>query len=988
MQIFKCIAISACICFYAINKLPAQQIPFDTYTPKDGLVNNRIKKIVQDSKGQLYFLTYGGLSIYDGARFANFTKAEGLGSDIVNDVMEMGNDSVWIATNTRELNYIFKGVLKKINTADGFYPIINSFCRINRSTLYIAADEGLYRFSGNRFIKVPLLKNGSPTNYDFINSIIPVKDYLLVITDPITGENKGRVFLYSIKENKIVADIGGLSCFSFVDIENNIWLCTADGIKIIDKLELQNGKIIFKTLPKKYMALAGKKTSLLFFDSQKNLWMPQEDGLLKIDSTGAIQKITTDNGLANNKISNLFEDREGLLWFITENFGVQKLVNSSIELIIKPFGNKVDAIAVTASGDSVFYYDVSAKKIILQASGGFKIFSLANTADDIYFITVSGSNIYLNGGRHIYQFSTTQLNTSKINPALVYTDTLESKMSVGIADANGVVTVLGASYLTSIIGKKSVYRHRIKYYADEAALDSKGHIWIASRASELYMLKTNPADAGNYLQLVKDFSREAKLNAPRSIIIDKENNIWVGTREEGVYCFKLNEKFQLELLKHITKKEGLTENFITWLYCDKGGVLWLGTSSGIDKIIWNNGNCIINNVTKSANIYPFIIRIAEDNKNNILAITQDGNLLKIGAAQKTVSPFVPQFFITTIKAGNNYFSVADAVHQFTYKENNIVFKIASPCFYDEKQIRYSYILGGSENNNWSEPVHNAEINFINLPAGKYDLKIRADYPAVKYPPKIIGYSFIINPPWWQTWWFRLMIGLLSAGMLGLVIRNYYSIKLEKQKNILEKQQIVEKERTRIAADIHDDLGAGLSTIRFLSEKVKRNSFGAVTKDDAEKIVINSNELVQKMNELIWAMNEKNDTLEDLVFYTRSYAAEYLEENNLAHHIYLPETIRVIIISGELRRNVFLTVKESLHNIVKHAGAKNVSIQISTGKNLFINIKDDGVGFDADNNKAGNGLKNMQKRMQSINGRLTVSGNDGVEVKIDVPLSQG
>ena len=202
---------------------------------------------------------------------------------------------------------------------------------------------------------------------------------------------------------------------------------------------------------------------------------------------------------------------------------------------------------------------------------------------------------------------------------------------------------------------------------------------------------------------------------------------------------------------------------------------------------------------------------------------------------------------------------------------------------------------------------------------------------------------------------------------------------------MEKQQAIEKERTRIASDMHDDLGAGLSTIRFLSEKVKRNSFSDVTKNDAEKIAVNSNEMVQKMNEIIWAMNEKNDTLEDLLFYTRSYAVEYCEENNLDCATYLPETVPAVFVSGEIRRNVFLTVKESLHNIVKHANAKKVTIDFKINAALLVTIKDDGKGLPENGKGSGNGLRNMQKRIESVNGIFEIVNTDGVIVKIKVPL---
>jgi signal transduction histidine kinase len=188
--------------------------------------------------------------------------------------------------------------------------------------------------------------------------------------------------------------------------------------------------------------------------------------------------------------------------------------------------------------------------------------------------------------------------------------------------------------------------------------------------------------------------------------------------------------------------------------------------------------------------------------------------------------------------------------------------------------------------------------------------------------------------------------------------------------------------------MHDDLGAGLSTIRFLSEKVKRNSFSDVTKDDADKIVINSNELVEKMNDIIWAMNEKNDSLEDLLFYSRSYAMEYCEDNNLECNVFLPDPIPDIFISGEIRRNIFLTIKESLHNIVKHASASKVEIRFDIDEHLMVRILDNGKGMMENQQGEGNGLINMQKRMALLNGSLTMKTEQGVVIEFQVPLNQG
>jgi len=157
--------------------------------------------------------------------------------------------------------------------------------------------------------------------------------------------------------------------------------------------------------------------------------------------------------------------------------------------------------------------------------------------------------------------------------------------------------------------------------------------------------------------------------------------------------------------------------------------------------------------------------------------------------------------------------------------------------------------------------------------------------------------------------------------------------------------------------------------------------------DIERIGIASTELIDKMNEIIWAMNEKSDSLEDLLYYTRSYAMEYCDDNNLECTIQLPEPIPAVFVSGEMRRNIFLTIKESLHNIVKHAGASIVSIAVDAGESLSIRISDNGKGF-FENGKSsdGNGLRNMQKRMLSIGGEITVKSNNGVTISMQVPLT--
>lgn len=210
--------------------------------------------------------------------------------------------------------------------------------------------------------------------------------------------------------------------------------------------------------------------------------------------------------------------------------------------------------------------------------------------------------------------------------------------------------------------------------------------------------------------------------------------------------------------------------------------------------------------------------------------------------------------------------------------------------------------------------------------------------------------------------------------------------IKMQKIILEKQTALENERTRIAADMHDDLGSGLTKINYLSQMALANN---ENHDNLNKIHKTSSELVENMSEIIWAMKEENNSLEDLITYIKMYTADYLETNELECKISIPDIFNSIVVKGNIRRNIFLSVKEALHNIVKHAHAKKVEIIIILDENFEIVIQDDGIGFEEHLIKPGhgNGINNMKKRIKSINGITKINFDKGTKIEFIIPLTE-
>ena len=204
---------------------------------------------------------------------------------------------------------------------------------------------------------------------------------------------------------------------------------------------------------------------------------------------------------------------------------------------------------------------------------------------------------------------------------------------------------------------------------------------------------------------------------------------------------------------------------------------------------------------------------------------------------------------------------------------------------------------------------------------------------------------------------------------------------------LQRKMELEKERTRIATDIHDDLGSGLSRIRYLGETVRYKTIQQENiLPDIEKISHFSDEMVDKMNEIVWALNEKNDTLEAMVAYIRSFATEYLSASNLQCQVVLPDEIPYFIIKGETRRNIFLSVKECLHNIVKHAEATEASLTIAVNRQMIIHIKDNGKGINWEKIRPfSNGMINIKKRMKDTGGTVEFNNEQGTTVILKVPL---
>jgi signal transduction histidine kinase/ligand-binding sensor domain-containing protein len=975
------------LCFVCYDCL-SQQYPFVHYTPKDGLVNNGTRLMFQDSRGLLYISTFGGLSVYDGSRFTNYTTDNGLSTNLINDVVEMGDDSIWIIPNGAKLQCLVKGEIKDVLTSDGFYPVINKMIKCSDGSYYALADEGLFRLEGNRFNKINLVDNSGRDVGPFFSNAVEVKGRLYIITDPSVQPlaGPGRLIVYDFKNTTVLVNRYPRIYFIASSPKGDVLVSTEQGIKKLDEAALMNNSIRLTSCPAAYRPAKNFIATYMYFDRQQNFWVASTQGVSKIDPSGHSIQFSIKNGLPVNNQSSVFEDKENIMWFVNGQTGISKLANPQFEFYrqIRP-GFTISDIYADEASDSVWFLDVSRNSLLLQSGNESKEFQLPRHS--IYppfrMMAMKGGNYYLTDFSNIYRC---HFSGNRIRLTVLQSIDNNRPIKIGfncvLQDKYGDLLACSDSLFVLNQNRKPEF-YPLGYFADNFVITKDEQIWVITRANKLFAFGIHPENTDHHLQLLGTYNRELPTMNSRSITVDKKGNVWIGSRDHGLFCLFF-DGLTFRSWKQITVKDGLSDNFITYLHADDEGNIWAGSHGGLDKIQIRNGDFVVENITGSSNFYLHALKI-QSGKNGILWAVTTVGIIKI-TPDTLHNFFHPKILFREIYEGRNRIDIKSAPRSFTYDQNNLSFSVAAPSFLNEKQIRFIYQLEGSRNKSWSDPTLHPVINFINLSPGKYILRVKALLLNSGYPDSEISYEFLIRPPWWQTLWFRLTTALLLAIIGWLMIRSYYRRKLYHQKTALEKQQAVEKERTRIAVDMHDDLGAGLSTIRFLSEKVKRNVFSEVTRGDIEKMQTTSNELIDKMNEIIWAMSEKNDSLEDLVLYMRSYSMEYCEENNLDCTIQLPENIPPVFVSGEMRRNIFLTVKESLHNIVKHACANKVVIQIEVSAGLDISIHDDGRGFKEHQvREMGNGLRNMRQRIESTGGSMNIQNEQGVRVNLKIPL---
>jgi signal transduction histidine kinase len=316
------------------------------------------------------------------------------------------------------------------------------------------------------------------------------------------------------------------------------------------------------------------------------------------------------------------------------------------------------------------------------------------------------------------------------------------------------------------------------------------------------------------------------------------------------------------------------------------------------------------------------------------------------------------------------------------------FRYTANSFVAPEQTRFKYRLVGADPD-WREETKERTAHYINLKAGDYRFEVMALPAHNIWSARPADFPFSIAPYFWQTWPFYVGSGAsLMAAILGL---HYQRLRNQRRIQRLEHQRALQDERTRIARDLHDDLGANLTGVALQLDLARAgNDAPGPLREQLGAIAGRTRSLVDTMREVVWAMNPQFDDVESLASYLGLYTENFLVAAGLRCRLELPEQATSIPLSSRVRHQLFLVVKEALHNVVRHARASEVRLRLECqNKELRIVIADDGCGFSLSKDRvSGHGLANMEERVKALGGQFSVMSRPGHGTELSIKLAFG
>lgn len=963
----------------AIQYQSSQQVT-NVLDTGNGLSNNIVHSTFQDRDGFIWIATESGLNRFDGYNIVTFFNQHGdtlsLSSNTIRSFVEDKNGTLWIGS---------------YNGLNEYDPVAHSFKRYSElpelPTSRLDLQEMVYDEEAHRIWFNTIQTTGWFDIESHTFHFLP-KDFE---SFSMTKHEKGVLVLtknqeiYLIDRSdeslSLVGKIDGepLNPIHFGKISKQLWVPSS----ILSEDQKQ---VEWESLPNE---LNSKQlTSLLEINSSK-IWIGTDEGLFEYDRvTNVLTQISLSEepSFLINSIQSLSKDREAGIWVGT--LGGLFYFNSAES----PFqhvdfsSGTGDVIMGMNQDEKTALINIFSRDIAVMSLENYAIVELPISSEltdeelqvwDIQIVNNSSFRYWFgtNAGLILYDpdskkiekryfdqpYSQAIFSIEASDEAAIYVSTLSDIHKLDRNDGTLIRTISTVDFV-----KQSNIQ-------DLLLIDN--WMYVATEGEGLAKVDI---DSGQILEITDAKNQEEsplKNNAIWDIYLGEENKLWIGT-SRGLYSYDLDS----EVLNHINFDDFIS-NRIVYSMLEFDSDIWLGTEQGLIRVSKNEERYNIYGANEGVLNYEF-------NRRSALKIL-DGKFLFGGVEgltifdpsainQALIQPPLHILDMTVYQQDSSFtpLNFTDQTIDLAWDQNTIEFSFAALNYFNPQAMRYRYRLVGLEEN-WVMDRSSRRPRYAQLPPGEYEFEVESALTSSFSKATSSSVFFKINPPFWQTNFFRAAIISVILFIIWLI----YRYRLE---SLLE----VERVRLRIARDLHDEVGSGLSGIALagdiLTHKMEKQSNGEV--DDIRKITLNARAMASSLDGIVWLIDSNKETLGDLIAKCRSVSKELLINHQLIFESDLTAEQNDIILSSETKRHLFLFFKEAVNNLHKHASANSATIKFSFDGNTFhFNISDDGQGFDTSLIKKGNGLDSMHHRASEIGAILNIDSEISIGTTLELRL---
>lgn len=976
----------------AHGQVTAARYLVDEWQTDQGLPQNIVKAVTQTADGYLWCGTTNGLARFDGIQFKIFnteTTPE-LGSARVRQLFTDRQGTLWISTIEGGLvqykNRCFTAFTLPLRATT--QRAIAAFADDPSGTLWMSADDGaVIRFDGKEFTTVSSVWDPSSTTvYRVLND---PKGNTWVVS---------RLALARLDNGQLVPVLNGaFGQYEFLAPSRNggWWINMGGRVRL-----WRDGQYIAE---RGAPAWINRLVASCVEDHAGHLWIGSSGGgLYRYDADGSVHRFSANEGLGSDLICSLCEDTEGDLWVGTNGGGLSRLRLALFNTYGRAQGLSSSLVtAITEGKDGELWIGTADSGINLLKDGAVRAMGAAEGLEQLQVQTAlsdQSGQLWVGtapGGLFRYdsnRFTRVPLPAGYDGPTRSLFE--DSKQRLWI----------GQQSLSRLLNFEKSQFHFLNLPNPTNGLDincmiedPSGALWIGTDGSGLFQYS---------LGKFKQFRRAEGLPSDiiRSLHADPDGTIWIGTQGGGITRLK-NEHFV-----SCSKGEGLPDNVINSIQEDAMSNFWLSSFHGIFRVPKRDLNEFADGNRPSIQCVQF------GKSDGLPAMecaggfqpasckTRDGRLwfptvkgvAVVDPARWRPNPVAPPVFIEevridgAIQALPDPASTANRAMLIPPGTQRYEIQYTGLNFSAPERVQFKYRLEGLDKD-WVQAGHRRTAIYSYLPPGKYCFHVIACNQDGLWNNVGAAFSLVIQPQLWQRWSFRIpvsaLVALGFAGIIRAVTRRRWRSRLRQ----LETQQKVDNERTRIAQDIHDDLGAGLTQIAWLGEATAKHAHQETdVRIKAHKISAAAREMVRSLDEIVWAVRPENDSLSSLVDYLGRRVDELFENSGTRCWFTASKNLPQLVVLAELRHNIYLTCKEALNNALKHSGGSEVLVDVTFANNqLTINITDNGVGFDAmDNLSAGNGLKNMRARIENIGGKFIAHSQIkiGTRIELTIPMA--